>query len=53
VPLIGAAAAIGLVAYFVGAIVTVVRARCWSHIPYPVIFLLTGAGSLVLRLGST
>ena len=52
VPLIGAAAAIGLLAYFVGAIVTVVRARWYSHIGYPLIFLLPPVGSLVLLLGS-
>jgi len=53
VPLIGAAAAIGLVAYFVGAIVTVVRARWYSHLHYPVLFLLPAVGSLVLLLAST
>lgn len=53
VPLIGAAAAIGLVAYFVGAIVTVVCARSYSHIGYPLAFLLPPVGSLVLLLGST
>jgi hypothetical protein len=53
VPLIGAAAAIGLVAYFVGAIVTVVRARWYSHLHYPLLFLLPAAGWLVLLLAST
>jgi hypothetical protein len=49
-PLIGSAAALGIVAYFVGAEVTVVRARCWSHIVFPVLFLLPAAASLVLLL---
>jgi hypothetical protein len=48
VPLIGAAAAIGLVGYFIGAIVTVVRARWYSHLPYPAIFLLPAVASLLL-----
>jgi hypothetical protein len=53
VPVIGAAAAIGLVAYFIGAIVTVVRARWYSHIGYPVAFLLPPAASLLLLLVSS
>ena len=50
VPVIGVAAALGLVAYFVGAVVTVVRARCLSHIGYPAAFLLPPAASLALLL---
>lgn len=53
VPLIGAAAAVGLVAYFLGAIVTVVHARWYSHIAYPVAFLLPPAASLTLLLASS
>jgi hypothetical protein len=52
VPLIGIAASVGLILYFVGAIVTVIRARVYSHIPFPVVFLLLAAGSLVLGLAS-
>ena len=48
-PPIGVAAATGLVLFFVGAIVTVVRARWWAHW-YPVAFLLLAAASLALRL---
>lgn len=53
IPLIGSAAAIGLIAYFVGAIVTVVRARWYAHIAYPVMFLLLPAASLALLLASS
>jgi hypothetical protein len=52
VPLIGVAAAIGLVTYFAGAVVTVLRARCYAHLPFPVLFLLPAAGSLALWLAS-
>jgi hypothetical protein len=52
-PLLGSAAAIGLVAYFVGAILTVLRARCWSHIAYPLVCLLPPAASLALLLVSS
>ena len=52
VPMIGSAAALGLVAYFVGAIVTVVRARCYSHIGYPIAFLLPAAAALFFLLTS-
>ncbi|RKS68336.1 DoxX-like protein [Actinomadura pelletieri DSM 43383] len=41
-------AATGLVVFYLGAIVTVIRARFYSHIPYPLPFLLTAAGSLAL-----
>jgi hypothetical protein len=53
VHIIGSAAAIGLIAYFVGAIVTVIHARVWSHLAYPVLFLLPPTVSLVLLVAST
>ena len=52
IPLIGVAAAAGLVLYFVGAIVTVLRARGYTQLPYPSVWLLLAVGSLVLRLRS-
>jgi DoxX-like family len=52
VPPIGMAAAAGLVLFFAGAIVTVLRAKVYSHIVYPTTFLLLAAGALVLRLAS-
>jgi hypothetical protein len=53
VPLIGVAASVGLVLFFAGAIVTVMRAHWYSHIPFPAAFLLLAVGSLVLRLASS
>jgi hypothetical protein len=50
VPLIGIAAAIGLVLFFVGAIAVVMRARWYSHLPWPSTYLLLAIGSLALRL---
>lgn len=52
IPMIGTAAAIGLVVYFLGAIVTVARARWYSHLPFPLLFLLPAAGSLALQLAT-
>ncbi|MFC4040479.1 DoxX family protein [Dactylosporangium siamense] len=43
-PVIGVAAAVGLVLYFIGAVGTVVRARCWSHLPAPGLLLALSAG---------
>jgi hypothetical protein len=39
VPAIGIAAGIGLVAYFIGAVITVIRARSYKHIPFPLLYL--------------
>jgi hypothetical protein len=52
VPAIGLAAAIGLVVYFTGALVTVVRARWYTHIPYPVVFVAPVIASLALRFAA-
>jgi hypothetical protein len=51
-PLIGVAAASGLVLFFLGAIVTALRAHWYAHISYPATFLLLAVASLVLRVGS-
>jgi DoxX-like family len=48
VPVIGVIAGICLVLYFAGAVVTVVRARSYSHIPFPVIYVAPVIGSLAL-----
>ena len=50
VPPLGAAAALGLVLYFVLAVITVVRSRWYSHIPFPAAFLLLAVGALAVRL---
>jgi DoxX-like family len=48
VPIIGILAGICLVLYFAGAVLTVLRARCYSHIPYPLIYMAPVVGALVL-----
>lgn len=50
VPAIGLAAAIGLIVYFTGAVVTVVRARWYSHIPYPLMFVAPVVAALALQV---
>ena len=50
VPLIGIAAPVGLVLFFVGAIAVVIRAGWYSHLPWPATYLLLAIGSLALRL---
>ena len=52
VPVIGVMAGIGLVLYFAGAVITVVRARSYSHIPYPLLYLAPVVGSLTLGFGA-
>jgi hypothetical protein len=48
VPVVGALAAAGLVLYFLGAVVTVLRARWFSHVPFPLVYAAPAAASLVL-----
>lgn len=48
VPVIGVIAGIGLALYFAGAVVTVVRARSYSHIPIPLVYVAPVVGSLAL-----
>jgi hypothetical protein len=52
VPLIGWAAAVGVILYFVGAIVIHLRAREYTLAP-PVVVLLLAVAALVLRLASS
>ncbi|REK91182.1 DoxX family protein [Streptomyces inhibens] len=47
-PVVGVMAGIGLVLYFAGAVVTVVRARWYSHIPFPLLYAAPVVGALVL-----
>jgi hypothetical protein len=51
VPLIGEAAAIGLILFFVGAVITHLRVRDYS-IGYPATYLLLAVAALVLGLVS-
>ena len=48
VPLVGVAAAVGLILYFAGAVITVLRARSYSHVPFPLLYLAPVAVSLAL-----
>ncbi|WP_225824341.1 DoxX family protein [Streptomyces naphthomycinicus] len=48
VPVIGVLAGIGLVLYFLGAALTVARARVYAHIPFPLVYAAPVAGALVL-----
>lgn len=50
VPPLGVAAAIGLVLYFVGAVIAVLRARRWAHLVFPGGFLVLGVAALAVRL---
>jgi hypothetical protein len=47
-PPIGIAAAIGLILYFTGALVTVARARSYAHLAYPALYLAPVVAALVL-----
>ncbi|WP_306333267.1 DoxX family protein [Streptomyces sp. KL118A] len=48
VPVVGVVAGIALVAYFAGAVVTVVRARWYAHIPFPLMYAAPVVGALAL-----
>ncbi|MER5750914.1 DoxX family protein [Streptomyces sp. NPDC002088] len=50
VPVVGVLAGVGLVLYFTGAVVTVVRARWFSHVPFPLLYAAPAAASVVLAL---
>jgi hypothetical protein len=49
VPLIGTVAAVGVILFFLGAIITHLRAR-WYSFGLPAVYLLLAVGSLMLRL---
>lgn len=48
VPFIGVAAALCLILYFIGAVITVARARFYGHIPFPLMYLVPVAVALSL-----
>ncbi|HEY1179841.1 MAG TPA: DoxX family protein [Phytomonospora sp.] len=49
---LGLAAAIGLVLYFSGAVITIARARSWSHIAYPLLYMIPVIVAVGLGLGA-
>lgn len=53
VPAIGVVAGVCLVLYFAGAVITVIRAHSYSHIPYPLLYMGPVIGSLALGLVTT
>ncbi|MBV6696328.1 DoxX family protein [Kitasatospora aureofaciens] len=52
VPVIGELAALGLVLYFAGAVITVLRARAYGHVAFPIIYAAPAAAALVLGLAA-
>jgi DoxX-like family len=52
VPIIGLIAAIAVVLYFLGAVITVVRARWYSHAAFPLLYMAPVLGSLLLAFGA-
>lgn len=52
VPAVGVAASVGLVAYFAGAVITIVLARAYGHIPIPLLYLAPALAAGWLVAGS-
>jgi hypothetical protein len=52
VPPVGVTAGVGLVLYFTGAVVTVLRARSYTHVPFPLLYAAPVAGSLAAGLAA-
>jgi hypothetical protein len=50
VPLVGVAAEVGLIVYFTGAVITVIHARWYSHVPYPLVYVAPVVASTALRI---
>ncbi|MFB8005115.1 DoxX family protein [Nocardia sp. NPDC056000] len=48
IPLIGIAAAIGLILYFAGAVITILRARSYKTVAFPLLYLAPVAVALGL-----
>jgi hypothetical protein len=49
-PSVGVMAGFGLVLYFTGAVVTVLRARSYTHVPFPLLYAAPVVGSLAVGL---
>jgi hypothetical protein len=52
VPIIGVISEIALIVYFAGAVATVVHARWYSHIQYPLVFVAPVVAATALRLAA-
>ncbi|MGN9792300.1 DoxX family protein [Streptomyces sp. OZ13] len=50
---IAVAASVGLMLYYVGAVIVIARSGRWAHLPAPLPFLLLVVASLALRLASS
>ncbi|MEU5050642.1 DoxX family protein [Streptomyces sp. NPDC021096] len=48
VPVIGLLAGIGLVLYFAGAVIAVLRARSYAHVPFPLVYAAPVVAALAL-----
>lgn len=48
VPAVGVAAAIGIALYFTGAVVTVLRAKSYAHVVFPVVYAAPAIVALAL-----
>jgi hypothetical protein len=48
VPAVGVVAGVALVAYFTGAVITVLRARSYTHVPFPLVYVAPVVGSLMV-----
>ncbi|MGW2205229.1 DoxX family protein [Streptomyces sp. NPDC001774] len=48
IPVIGIAAGIGVALYFTGALVTVIRARSYTHVVWPVMYAAPAVAALFL-----
>ncbi|MEU6978342.1 MULTISPECIES: DoxX family protein [unclassified Streptomyces] len=48
IPAIGIAAAIGLVLYFLGAVITVLRAKAYAHAVFPLVYMAPAVAVLAL-----
>ncbi|KJY31435.1 DoxX family protein, partial [Streptomyces sp. NRRL S-495] len=52
VPALGVAAAVGLILYFFGAVITCLRARSYKTVPFPLLYLAPVAVTLGLGLAA-
>ncbi|MBX9424247.1 DoxX family protein [Streptomyces lateritius] len=48
VPVIGILAALGLILYFAGAVITVLRARAYGHVAFPLFYMAPAVAVLAL-----